>query len=154
MGSSSRFVVALHILAGLAIVNKLKKEECITSERIAWSVNTNPVVVRRILGRLRRAGLVTSQIGVDGGSKLARDAQTITLGDILHAVEDRSLFRFHFNSPNKDCPVGANIRPAVEDVLDRAEAAMKEELERITLDQIAKNIMILSGRTFEIAEAY
>ena len=75
---SSRVAVAVHVLAYLA----WKRHEAATSERIAASVNTNPVVVRRIVGALRNAGMVTVQPGVGGGAQLARTPRDITLLEV------------------------------------------------------------------------
>jgi len=67
MTISSRFSVAIHILSLLEI----SKDEICTSEYIAGSVNTNPVVIRRIMGMLSKAGLVEVRTGV-AGAKLSR----------------------------------------------------------------------------------
>jgi Rrf2 family protein len=89
---SSRVAVAVHVLAYMA----WKRSEAVTSERIAASVNTNPVVVRRIVGALRNAGMVTVQPGVGGGATLAREPRDITLLDVYRAVEDGDeLFSLH-----------------------------------------------------------
>jgi Rrf2 family protein len=145
MNTSSRFVVAVHILTALDIVQKFKKEGPITSERLAISVNTNPVVIRRILGLLRKAGLVTSQPGAVGGSMLARNAEKITLLDVYRSVEDGQLFHLHYRCPNQDCPVGSNIQDVLKGVFTKAESAMKSELAKVTIAQTAKNILVLSG---------
>ena len=68
MKISSRFTMAVHILALLA----LEKNTLCTSEWIAKSVNTNPVVVRRIIGKLKKAGLVNVRPGT-GGAYLLKD---------------------------------------------------------------------------------
>ena len=54
---TSRFTVAIHILSLL----DLNQGESITSEDLAVSVNTNPVVIRKILGILKKAGLIQIQ---------------------------------------------------------------------------------------------
>ena len=149
MNTSSRFVVAIHILAGLAIAQLLKKEKCITSELMAESVNTNPVVIRRILSTLRKAGLVASQTGPEGGSRLARAPEQITLLEVYQAVEDGKLFHLHYSTPNQECPIGANINGALAGVLDDAEAAMKDVLVRVTVGDIAREIIGRAGRFFE-----
>src|SRR5947209_16597533 len=82
---SSKLSVGIHMLTIFA----LKPGEPLTSEFIACSVNTNPVVVRRLLGSLRTAGLVESRTGVGGGWSLRVDPERITLLDILRAVEPR-----------------------------------------------------------------
>ncbi len=80
---SSKLTVGVHILTLLA----LTPDQAQTSEYIAGSVNTNPVCIRRLLGRLREAGIVESQGGIGGGWRLRVPAGRITLLDVLRAVE-------------------------------------------------------------------
>ena len=127
MGISSRFTVGVHMLTLLAMI-----ETRCTSEWIAGSVNTNPVVIRRITGMLKRAGLVDVQAG-KGGTTLARDLEEITLLDVYKAVEvveEGQLFSFHEN-PNIECPVGANIQSVLEIILMQAQEAMENVLANV-----------------------
>ena len=71
---NSKLTVGIHILTLLAS----SPGEAQTSEYIAGSVNTNPVVIRRLLGLLREAGIVESQGGHGGGWRLQRPAERIT----------------------------------------------------------------------------
>src|SRR5687768_3745505 len=113
---SSRVAVAVHILAYLA----WRRGEPSTSERIAGSVNTNPVVVRRIMGALREAGLVQAQPGAGGGATLLRGPGEITLRDVYRAVEDGGeLFSVHAD-PCQHCGIGSNIRQVLRGVFCRA----------------------------------
>ncbi|WP_025844982.1 Rrf2 family transcriptional regulator [Paenibacillus ehimensis] len=133
MSISSRFAVAIHILALLDI----NKEGRNTSEFIAGSVNTNPVVIRRVIGLLGKAGLVHTSPGV-GGASLARPPREINLLDVYRAVRNDppgELFAAHDN-PNPKCPVGQNIQGTLETVFKQAESAMENELAKVTLDQI------------------
>jgi len=130
MKISSRFTVAVHILALLSIEN----EAHCTSEWIAGSVNTNPVVVRRVIGQLKKAGLVQVRLGT-GGAFLTKDIKEITLLDIYQAVdvvEEGELFQMH-EHPNPQCPVGANIQVVLEVILRRAQAAMEHVLKEVRL---------------------
>ncbi|NIR51108.1 Rrf2 family transcriptional regulator, partial [candidate division KSB1 bacterium] len=102
-----------------------------TSDRIAWSVNTNPVVVRRVLGQLRKAGLVSSLPGASGGSKLKQEPEEITLADVFDAVRNGD-DQFNSHSPNPECPVRSNILPTLEEVFDKTQAAMKVQLKKVT----------------------
>ena len=108
MTKSSRFVIATHTLALLANGGG----EPITSEWIAGSVNTNPVVIRRILSMLAKAGLIATQEGAKGGARPARPAADIDLLAVYRAVEEGDLFASHPQPPNPDCPVGCNIQAA------------------------------------------
>lgn len=140
MNTSSRFVVALHVLAALAIARLSELLQCMNSEKLAQSVNTNPVVVRRLLGRLREAGLVESLAGASGGSRLARDPEQITLLEVYEAVEDGDLFHMHYSQPSKKCPVGCNIQQVLQTPLAGAEEAMKQSLAQTTLAEIADQV--------------
>src|SRR3954462_12787406 len=102
-GLSSKLSVGIRILTIFA----LQPGEPLTSEFIACSVNTNPVVIRRLLGSLREAGIVESRTGVGGGWSLLVDPERITLLDILRAVEPQSdIFPLHRAEPNPECPCG------------------------------------------------
>lgn len=135
MSLSSRFAVATHVLAILA----LEKGELVNSSVIADSVNTNPVVIRRLLGMLRRAGLVNGQSGPRGGSRLARNVHQITLRDIYDAVEERTILSLH-DSPNQKCRVGKKIEGVLGSIRDEAEQALKEELARTSLASIVDQL--------------
>ncbi|GAB4366078.1 MAG: Rrf2 family transcriptional regulator [Calditrichia bacterium] len=141
MNTSSKFVVASHILVVLAT----NPERSIPSDFLAFSVNTNPVVIRRIVGRLRKAGLVISAPGPEGGVRLARSAAEITLLDIYQAVEEGELFHPHYTPPNQECPVGANILQCLSGVLHGAEVEMKNVLAAKTLQEITEEVMQVSG---------
>ncbi|AIQ12582.1 Rrf2 family transcriptional regulator [Paenibacillus durus] len=139
MNISTRFAVAIHILALLEI----DKESKNTSEWIAGSVGTNPVVIRRITSMLGKAGLIEVRPGV-AGAKLARAAEEITLLDIYLAVDavgQDSLFAVH-DHPNPACPVGRNIAGAIIPVFSLAQLAMEDVLGKVTLAQIASQIPV------------
>jgi DNA-binding IscR family transcriptional regulator len=82
MSSSSRFAVAVHVLTLMA----WSDDESLKSEQMAVSVNTNPVVIRRMLCDLAEDKLVVSHTGSTGGSRLARKPAQISLLDVYRAV--------------------------------------------------------------------
>lgn len=135
---SSRFSVAVHILSLLA-VNPTSHN---TSEWIASSVNTNPVIIRRVLGKLKKAGLVKVRAG-SGGAYLVKELQNITLFDIYQAVEvvpEKSLFHLH-EQPNPQCPIGANIQGVLQVVFLRAQCALEEVLTKVTMEELVAGLM-------------
>jgi Rrf2 family protein len=138
---SSRVAVAVHVLAYLA----WRRDEPGTSERIASSVNTNPVVVRRIVGALRNAGLVSVQPGVGGGAQLAREPHDITLLEVYRAVEEKEgLFAVH-PDPCRNCDVGSNITAVLQGVFCRAHEAMQEVLGGVTIADIGAAVRRAHG---------
>jgi Rrf2 family protein len=136
MSTSSRFAVAVHVLSLMAWAD----EEPLKSEQVAESVNTNPVVIRRMLCELAEAKLVVSQSGAMGGSKLARQPEQITLLDIYQAVESRGVFSLHRHPPNRHCPVGVNIGPVLNQVLDEVDAAVEGVLAHITIKDVVSRL--------------
>ena len=104
-----------------------------TSEDVAGKLSINPVVIRRVFSLLHQAGLLDSQKGPHGGSKLARSAKAITLGDIYKALDGGDLF--HTGTMSSQT---AKVGGALKKVFESAEAAMREELEKTTLNDLAK----------------
>ena len=136
MSSSSRFAVATHIMTLLAQTS----DEPVTSEYIASSVNTNPVVIRRLLGALRAARLVTSQGGNGGGWRLVRSPEAITLRDVYCAVEDEALFPLHHRPPNPNCLVGRHIQQALAGHFAAATEAMEGALAGTTVAEVLREV--------------
>lgn len=139
MRNNARFAVAVHILAFVAVHRPATPN--ITSAMIAKSVNTNPVVIRRLLGLLRKARLVASQPGCGGGWTLAQPAESITLAQIYAAVKDAPLFAVHHRPPNARCEVGRSMISVLNTYFTQAEDAIAKQWQVVTLDQIARAIL-------------
>ena len=138
MQISSRFTVALHIFS---CVDTFKDEYKVTSDFLASSINTNPVIIRRILGQLKGAGLIEVARGT-GGITPTRPLSEITFYDVYKAVdpiEDDKLFHFHEN-PNPECPVGRNIHKLLNDKLDAIQKAMEDEMKKYTIEDLHKGM--------------
>lgn len=143
MQISSRFTLAVHIFA---CIDTFQGDYKVTSDFLAGSTNVNPVVIRRILGQLKAAGLVEVARG-SGGASVSRPLDEISFLDIYHAVEcveNGELFHFHEN-PNTDCPVGRNIHRVLDDKLMRVQEAMEAELSSITLEDVMQDTRKLTA---------
>jgi len=136
MSTNSRFAVAVHVLTLMAWAD----EESLKSEQVAESVNTNPVVIRRMLCELAESNLVVSQTGAFGGSRLARGPEQITLLDIYHAVENPGVFSLHRHPPSARCPVGVNIGTVLNNVLGEVDSAVEKVLSNITIKDIVSRL--------------
>ena len=135
---SSKLSVGIHMMTIFA----LKPGEPLTSEFIACSVNTNPVVIRRLLGSLRAAGIVESKTGVNGGWSLLVPPERLTLLDILRAVEPQSeFFALHRSEPNPECPCGQHIQSVLTDVYAHVQDSMSRQLSSYNIACIAGKIM-------------
>lgn len=138
MQISSRFTIAIHIFACMETFEGQYK---ITSDFLASSIHVNPVIIRKILSQLKKAGLIEVARGT-GGTTAARPVDEITFYDVYKAVdllEDGELFHFHEN-PNPECPVGKNIHRVLDDKLTEIQRAMENEMKKYTIADVVKDI--------------
>jgi Rrf2 family protein len=136
MAANSQFSMAVHVLAMLA-------ESCsqnMKSGRLAESVNTNAVVIRRLIGQLHNAGLVDSQTGANGGTRLARAPREINLTEVYKAVCCGEIFALRTKQPNQDCPVGRNIEAVLCNLQKEIDRAVDEKLAQYTLEDVIREV--------------
>lgn len=134
MQISSRFTVALHIFT---CVDTFKDEYKVTSDFLARSIGTNPVIIRKILTQLQNAGLITVARGT-GGIEPTRKLSEISFYDVYQAIEPLEggdLFRFHEN-PSPECPVGRNIHALLDEKLKAIQNAMEDEMKKYTIEDL------------------
>lgn len=137
MKIASRFTVAVHTLL---VIHMFGKEQKTTSDFIAASVQVNPVIIRRTLLSLKAAGMIEVKAG-SGGATIVRDLKDITLYDVYRAVDsvEGDIFHFHEN-PNPACPVGKNVHAVLDTHLADAQAAMENELKKVTLFDLTREL--------------
>jgi Rrf2 family protein len=128
--------MAVHVLAVLAY----KEGDRVTSTLLAHSVNTNPVIVRRLLLALQRARLVETGKGAGSGSRLSRSPGRINLAEVYRAVEASEPFAKPSRKPNAACPVGHCIRQTLENIFASAQNALEQDLEKTTLANVIEAV--------------
>lgn len=136
MATNTRFAVAIHTAGMLALDGKL----CVTSETIAKSVSTNPVVVRRVIAMLAKNGLVVVRKGKGGGATLARAAAEITLADVYKAIEPGPLLpiprlagSIRLGPEKPEGSISQSVGPVLTEFFAHAEAGMLRRLDDFTL---------------------
>ncbi|MEM1354930.1 MAG: Rrf2 family transcriptional regulator [Planctomycetota bacterium] len=137
---NSDFAIALHIVGFLTA----RCGQPLTSERLAGSYGTSPVVVRRLLAKLQAAGIVQTQRGVGGGTVLAQPSDAINLRQVYHAVYDEGrLLRRHpgtqakrSRSTKPDAVIAGVLGDYINALCDNAEGVMLSELQAITASQL------------------
>lgn len=139
MQISSRFTMAIHMFACIDTFSGQK----MTSDFMAGSIGTNPVIIRKLLQQLKAAGLVEVSRGT-GGVTVTKPFDKITFLDIYKAVEctpDEELFHFHEN-PNQNCPVGKNIHNVLDNRLLEVQKAMEDKLVQMTLADVKNDVAL------------
>lgn len=133
MKRSSRFSVALHVLAHLS-----QRSEPQTSEDLAACVSANPVVIRRTMAGLREVGIVTSERGHGGGWRLAKPAASITLRDVYVALGESMLQGAR--SESAGCLIEQAVSGALDDFFRDAEAMLVDRLSQISLEALNTDV--------------
>ena len=139
--------MAVHVLAVLAY----KEGDRVTSALLAGSVNTNPVMVRRLLLALQKARLVETCKGAGAGSRLSRAPRRINLAEVYRAVEAAEPFAAPSRKPNAACPVGHCIKQTLGKVFASAENALERDLEKTSLADLMEAVKASCARAGEKA---
>ncbi len=121
----------LHLLLHMA-----EQKEPLTSEFLGKAMDTNPVVIRRILSGLREAGHVRSEKGHGGGWVLARDLEQMSLRDIYAALGTPPVLAIANHRKNPKCLVEQAVNAALDQAFDDAQAALLARLGAVTLAQL------------------
>lgn len=137
MKRSSRLSLALHALVHL----HKQPAETMTSTTLAQCLMTNPVVVRRVLGTLREVGIVTASRGHDGGWRLLRPAAEISLRQVYAAMGESLLIRTESDPGDVQCGIVRTVNTVMGDFLADAEALLAARLERVSIEDIARDAM-------------
>ena len=135
MRRDSRLSVVLHALLHLA-----EAERAMTSEELAARMETHPVVMRRTLGGLREAGILRSEKGHGGGWTLARELESLTLGDVYDALGIATVFAVGARTESPGCPLEQAVNRATGEAFNAAESLLLERLHRVKLADLAADV--------------
>lgn len=137
MKKNSRASVAIHCVLHLAIVGVP-----VTSEELGKCQRTNPVLIRRILGSLKKAEIVDSERGHGGGWIIVRKASSISLNDIFQALEDSLLPKPSKLSDDKNCLIMQTLCTTMQEFLLEADILLTKKLSRISIQSLIDKIAL------------
>lgn len=132
MNRDSRLSSVLHALLHMA-----ERDGPVTSEILAECLGTNPVVVRRTMGYLREAGIVTSDRGRAGGWRIHADLGTVTLRQLHEALGEPAMFAIGNRNGTPECLVEQSVNAALEGTFAEAESLLLKRFSEITLADLA-----------------
>lgn len=135
-----QFASSVHIMLALALMNRTEEKKLPNSDTLAESIRTNPVVVRRLLSLLNKAGLIKSARGKNGGVQLAKNPSEINLKDIYLALQIEDSVKPHNKPPHKDCPVSCSIHGIMSFVAEGYQKTNLKYLESLKLSELIKKV--------------
>ncbi|HCD06712.1 MAG TPA: transcriptional regulator [Lactobacillus sp.] len=141
MKYSNKLSDGVHILAYVEIYS----DGDLSSAAIANSIESNPSLIRRMMSRLKKAGLLSSQPGVVA-PKLGRPADQISLLDIYRALEDNPNLLHVDEKTNLQCIVGENIQETLTDIYQKIQTDAEKSMSQVTLQSIIDDILVREGQ--------
>ena len=124
--SNTRFATAIHIMTLLA----RDPQEWLISDWIAGSINVNPVIVRKELGHLKKAALVESRQGKDGGVRISKKAEDISVAEIYEAIKSAEILGKKNQNPNPLCAVGKDINKNLNLLFSETDSLVQQFLSK------------------------
>ena len=152
MRRDGRLSGVLHVLLHMA-----EQSGPVTSEVLAKAMDTNPVVIRRIMACLRRQGYIRSEKGHRGGWTLACDLSQVTLSDVYRALGCPSLLAMGNRTESPGCLVEQAVNAALTQVFQDAEALLLSRLGEVTLATLSAdfhNRLLARGGSHELEEVH
>lgn len=128
MRQDNRLSGVLHVLLHMA-----QKDGPATSEVLAKAMDTNPVVIRRVMAGLRDQGYVQSAKGHGGGWTLACDLSKVTLRDIYNALGSPTLLAIGNRTETPGCLIEEAVNAALNQSFEDAEALLLSRLGEVTI---------------------
>jgi Rrf2 family protein len=122
--NNTRFATVMHILTLLART----EEGWLSSDYIAGSININPVTVRREMSVLLQAGLVVTCKGKEGGSRLAKSSEDISLKEVYLAVKNSEVLGKKNKDTNARCPIGVQMNARLAELFNETDRLVVEFL--------------------------
>ncbi len=133
---TSEFAIAVHALVFLN-----HKQSSQSSETIAENVCTHPVRIRKVLAKLKKADLVETKEGLNGGYVFVKNACDITLQMVGEALKEHPVeVKWDSGDADMDCLIASGMAMIMERIYQRLNGACYQELALITIDDIDAKI--------------
>ena len=133
---TSDFAIAVHALVFLN-----HRQTSLSSEQIAENVCTHPVRIRRVLAKLKKADLIETREGQNGGYAFHKNANQVSLQQIAAALKETAVnVKLRTGDLDMDCAVASGMAAIMDNVYDHLNRACTDYLSTITIDMIDKNL--------------
>lgn len=133
---NSDFTVALHALVCLAHSGKV-----LSSEELAENICTNPARVRRVTAKLKKAGLVETKEGSEGGCRFTGDPGQTDLARVATALEVKFVeVSWRSGSQDRECLICTGMAGVMDQLLDELDELCKRRLSQLTIADLDRRL--------------
>ena len=134
---NSSFSIAVHALVYLNHMEKV-----LSSEELARNVCTNPVLIRKVMSKLKKAGIVDTKGGNSGGYVFTADAEALTLERISEAIDAHFVGSpWRSGDVDKECLISSGMGELMQNIYARLDERCRESLRGITVADIDRKIL-------------
>lgn len=134
---TNEFCIAVHALVFLH-----HKATLLSSEELAKNICTNPVCIRKVLAKLKQAGLVTTKEGLEGGYACTPTAATVTLQMIAQALQFRFITtNWHSGKAEAQCPISAGMATIMDNIYQQLNETCQQQLAKLTIQDITQQLL-------------
>lgn len=148
MARDGRLARMIHVLVHMGLLGGRE-----TSETIAFMLNTNPVVVRRLMGLLKAQGIVASEGGRGGGWTLERPLDELTILNIQEALFDGPIINASRSDDHRKCPVERAANAVLATAFLAAEDAIRIKFSRLTLAEVAQTALTIDKARYPLSSS-
>ncbi len=134
--TNTQFSIAVHVVTALAYYSDTEWK----SQRLIQSVNAQPAVVRKVLSKLAKAGLLNATRGKNGSTKLATDPSKITLLDIYQATQAPPLFAAHNYPVQSACAISCSHKETMNELLVESQKAFEASLAKKKVSKLVSEL--------------
>lgn len=133
---NSDFSVAVHALVCLN-----HKQTVLSSEELADNICTNPARVRKVTAKLKKAGLLATKEGSEGGCRFDLDPKKVDLGQVAQALEVRFVeTSWRSGDPERECLICSGMGTLMDDVMEDLDQRCKARLKQLTIYDLDRRI--------------
>lgn len=135
MKTTKTFSDAIHILVFIEFF----KNQQLSSNNIARSVNSDPTKIRRLMSNLRKSGIIYTRSGTASPSLLIPPSE-LSLLDIYNSILDsESIFEADIDT-NKQCVIGKNLPKVLTYKYQNIQQTIENDLKKTTLADIIREM--------------
>ncbi len=134
---TSEFAVAVH---GLVYLNK--KKTTISSEELASNVCTNPARIRKVMAKLKKAGMIITKEGLEGGYHFIKDPAQVNLKQVCDALEVTFVSSsWKSGDENMPCMISSGMSGVMDDIYGELNELCRIRMEKITIKDIQEKLV-------------
>lgn len=117
--------------------------DILSSEELAKNICTNPVLVRKVMSKLKKAGIVDTKGGNSGGYILTADAEKLTLDEVAEALSTQFVVSpWRSGDMDRECLISSGMGKVMEDLFNNLDEECRKKLQGITVADIEKKLFL------------